>query len=214
MLSGLPALPLPQVRHSEEEQDVASIVDLEQLPAQFPTRRHDPAFWEMLGRVVATYGFLEEVLGKAIFSFSSTRHHEEHEIEGAFKKWLPTLVRALYDPLGGLISSYEKAVRDNQSATIANLDELTADLRKAAKLRNVLCHGPWRLPDENGASRPFFVNNKKEVFDTAIGIDWLAQVQRHVAELACAVVNTVTHMGWQFPGSKSPGEPIFERRRQ
>ena len=147
---------------------MASIVDLEQLPAQFPTDRHDPAFWEMLGRVVATYGFLEEMLGKAIFLFTATRNYEEHEIEEAYEKWLPTLERALYDPLGGLITSYEKAVRDNQSATIANLDELTADLRKAAKLRNVLCHGSWRLPDDNGASRPFFVNNKKEVFDEAI----------------------------------------------
>lgn len=190
---------------------MTAIVDLERLPEMFPTNRHDPAFWEMLGRTVATYGFLEETLAKAIFSFTATKPYSEDEIEAAFEAWIPTLERALYDPLGSLITTYEKVVRDHPSATITNLDELIHDLRKAAELRNVLCHGSWRLPDENGASRPFFVNQKKEVFDTAIDRPYLAQVQRHVAELACAVVNTVTHMGWQFPGSISPGEPIFER---
>jgi hypothetical protein len=45
------------------------IVDIENLPASFPTHRHSAAFWENLGRTVATFGFLEEVLGKAIFAF-------------------------------------------------------------------------------------------------------------------------------------------------
>ena len=35
-----------------------------------------PQFWEQLGRTVATYGFLEEVLGKAIFAFTATRNYE------------------------------------------------------------------------------------------------------------------------------------------
>ncbi|MCI0466534.1 MAG: hypothetical protein L0Y57_05950, partial [Beijerinckiaceae bacterium] len=42
-------------------------LDCDKLPAQFPTHLHPPAFWEALGRVVATFGFLEETLGKAIF---------------------------------------------------------------------------------------------------------------------------------------------------
>ena len=39
-------------------------VDLDRLPANFPTHRHEAEFWEALGRGVATFGFLEEVLGK------------------------------------------------------------------------------------------------------------------------------------------------------
>lgn len=190
---------------------MASIVDLERLPEMFPTTRHDPVFWEMLGRTVATYGFLEETLGKAIFSFTATKAYADDEIAEAYEKWLPTLERALYDPLGGLIVSYEKAVKDHPGATISNLDELASDLRKAAKLRNALCHGSWRLPDAAGASRLFYVTRQKEVFEDAVDLDYLRQVQRHVAELACAVINSVTHMGWQFPGSTSPGEPIFSR---
>lgn len=110
-----------------------------------------------------TFGFLEEMLGKAIFAFSATREYPEDELEAAFERWLPTLERALVDPLGSLIESYGKAVRDNQNAMIANLDDLLEDIRKAARVRNVLCHGSWRLPDARGRSVPFFVNRQKEV---------------------------------------------------
>jgi hypothetical protein len=185
-------------------------VDFDKLPAQFPTHLHPAAFWEALGRVVATFGFLEETLGKAIFSFTATRQYPETEIQAAYEKWLPTLQRALSDPLGGLIDSYGKAVRENPKATISNLEELIDHLRKASTIRNVLCHGSWnRRPDEQGRSQPWFINKRNEIFETPIDLAYLNQVHRHSAELACAVINTVTQMGYQFPGSNGPGNPIW-----
>ncbi len=185
-------------------------VDFDKLPVQFPTHLHPAEFWEALGRVVATFGFLEETLGKAIFSFTATRQYPEMEIQAAYERWLPTLQRALSDPLGGLIDSYGKAVRENPKATISNLDDLTDHLRKASTIRNVLCHGSWnRRPDNQGRSLPFFVNRNSEVFETPVDLAYLNQVQRHATELACAVISTVTQMGYQFPGSTGPGEPIW-----
>ena len=165
-------------------------------------------FWEKLGRAIATFGFLEEVLGKATFAFTATTRYGEDEIDVAFEKWLPTLENALIDPLGNLIDAYAKAVRGN-SAAIENLDELLDELRKASTIRNVLCHGSWRSPDGHGRSVPLFVNRKKMVFDTPVDIAFLEQTRQGVAELACAVFSTVTHMGWQFPGSKGPGKAVF-----
>lgn len=196
---------------SQEEPTTRFMVDLSNIPAQFPTHRHDALFWECLGRTVATFGFLEEALGKAIFSFTATRPYDEDEIDQAFERWLPTLERALTDPLGNLVDTYGKAVREHPAATIENLGDLLDDLRKASSIRNVLCHGSWRLPDKDGASKPFFVNRQNVVLDIAIDCQFLAQKQRHVAELACAVVNSVTYMGWQFPGSTGPGKPILSK---
>jgi hypothetical protein len=155
-------------------------VDFDKLPAQFPTHLHPAAFWEALGRVVATFGFLEETLGKAIFSFTATRQYPETEIQAAYEKWLPTLQRALSDPLGGLIDSYGKAMREYSKATITNLDELIDHLRKASTIRNVLCHGSWnRRPDEQGRSLPLFVNKNNEIFKTPSDLAFLVQVQQH-----------------------------------
>ena len=163
------------------------------------------------GRTIATFGFLEEVLGKAIFAFTATARYPESEVEAAFEKWLPTLERALIDQLAGLIDAYGKAVRNNSEATIKNLDDLLCELREASVIRNALCHGSWRTPDTDGKSLPLFVNRQKMVWDTPIDIPFLKQTQKAVAELACEVVTTVTHMGWQFPGARGPGKTIFEK---
>lgn len=186
-----------------------SVIDSASLPSLFPTHRHDSSFWEALGRSVATFGFLEEVLGKAIFVFTGTRPQHEDQIDEAYMKWLPTLERALSDPLGNLIDVYAASVRAHPDSTIANLEDLISDLKNAAVVRNVLCHGSWRTPNERGASIPFFVNRKMLVFNSEVDVAYLTQVQMHVADLSCAVVNSVTHMGWQFPGSSGPGKPIW-----
>ncbi len=185
-------------------------VDQNSLPDRYPTHRHDAAFWESLGRAVATFGFLEEILGKAIFSFTATRRYSEAEIQQAYIEWLPKLERALIDPLGNLIDSYAKAVRDNPDTEIGNLNNLLDDLRNASKIRNILCHGSWMLPDANGASIPFFMNRQKEIVDSAMDRESIDQLQRHAANLACAVINSVTQMGWQFPGSAGPGKTIWK----
>ena len=161
-----------------------------------------------LGRAVGTFGFLEEALGKAIFALSATKPYDPAEIEVAYEKWPRRLEKALTDPLGGLIGEYEKVVREDPDATNEDLDFLVCRLREASRIRNVLCHGSWQAPNYEGASRPLFVDKKLNVFDAAVDCAFLDQVQRHVAELSCAVVNSVTRMGRQFPGSSGPGRPI------
>jgi hypothetical protein len=185
-------------------------VDREELPLLFPTHLHPPEFWEALGRTIATFGFLEETLGKAIFAFTGTRRFAtQGEAEKAFTGWLPTLERALSDPLGGLIDMYGKAVKEHANASITNLGDLLEDLRMASTLRNVLCHGSWRQPDAAGCSVPLFVTKKMKIFDTGVDVAFLLRTRQHVAELAVSVMDTVTHMGWQFPGSNGPGKPIW-----
>lgn len=189
---------------------MSHIINIDALPEMYPTHRHEPVFWEGLGRAVATYGFLEETLGKAIFAFTATKPYSEQEVQAAINGWLPKLQHALSDQLWNLIELYEKSVRENQNASIENLDNLIEQLKEAAKIRNVICHGSWRTPNYDGTSVPFFVNRQQELFDTAIDVAWLSQLQMHVAELICAVINTVTHMGWQFPGGSGPGKVVLE----
>jgi thymidylate synthase len=178
-----------------------SYVDRSALPALFPTHRHSPQFWEQLGRTVATFGFLEEVLGKAIFAFTGTRIYSADEIEDAVKTWAPKLEKALQDQLNSLADSYGKAVKENQNAKVENVDELIKSIKDAANVRNILCHASWRSPDAEGKSLPFFVNRKNEVVETKMDIQYLRRIQGHATDLACAVIDTVTQMGWEFPGS-------------
>ena len=178
-------------------------IDPASVPLKFPTHRHQKEFWENLGRVVATFGFLEEVLGKAIFSFTATRPLEPSELDDAYQKWLTTLKKALTDPLGKLIGNYQKAVNEHPHASVQDFDTLINDLREASKIRNVLCHGSWRSPDSQGASRLFYIDKSLNEFCTPVDCAFLVQVQTHVAQLSCAIINSVTQMGWDFPGSRN-----------
>jgi hypothetical protein len=67
------SLPLPTSPAYEPAQPLTDIVCTTALPPSFPTQAHSPAFWEALGRAVATVGFLEETLGKAIFAYTGMR---------------------------------------------------------------------------------------------------------------------------------------------
>ncbi|MBL4617891.1 MAG: hypothetical protein JKY46_09350 [Robiginitomaculum sp.] len=191
----------------------AFAVDVNKLPDNWPTNFHNDEFWSALGRTIATFGALENTLAKAIASFSGTIKYEEDEVEQEYEKWKQKLEKALSDPLGSLISAFEKEVKNHPETCISNPHDLIADLRKAVKLRNVLCHGFWGKPDKDGKTIPSFYTRsqpekKLQVLDTPIDIEYLEQTRKHVVELICAVVTTVTSMGYQFPGSDGPGEPV------
>ena len=184
-------------------------VEQEQLPTDYPTHRHSGEFWEQLGRTVATYGFLEQVLGRAIFALTATRRYAQDELEKAYNNWLGQLERALSDPLGGLIDAYGNARRNYHKPPVSNFEQLVEDLRQAAQLRNVLCHGAWQVPDSNGKSLPLFIDRKQRIFATCIDAVYLQQVRAQVAGLICAVINSISSIGLQFPGSAGPGESIL-----
>lgn len=184
------------------------VIDRTKLPKAFPTHTHAPAFWECLGRAVATFGFLEQMLGKAIYRLSGSREAPESEADrkAALEEWMKKLEKALVDPLGPLIDRFGKEVREHPKSRFEtkSLDGLLTQLREAAKVRNVICHGSWQKPNERGASVPFFVNRRLEVFASEVDCAWLDQLQQHTAELVCEVTDAVTHMGVWFPGSKRP----------
>ncbi|MBP1123537.1 MULTISPECIES: hypothetical protein [Pseudomonas] len=185
-------------------------IDQGQLPTDYPTHRHLGEFWEQLGRTVATYGFLEQVLGRAIFALTATRRYAQDELEQAYSDWPGQLERALSDPLGGLIDAYGNALRNYHKLPVSNLDQLVDDLRQSAQLRNVLCHGAWQVPDANGKSVPLFVDRKQRIFATSIDVAYLQQVRAQVACLACEIINSIGSIGLQFPGSGGPGESILQ----
>ena len=147
---------------------IEHVIDRSALPSRYPTHAHEPKFWEALGRAVATFGFLEDVLSKAIFALTVTTRYKRSDIEMAYREWLPKMERALVDPLGSLVNEYEKAIRGHTDANVDYLDGLLKDLRNVLAVRNVICHGFWDVPNMQGATVPSFISRKKEVFATAI----------------------------------------------
>jgi len=198
-----PPLPTSTRKHA--------IIDRSALPPEFPTQRHPPELWEHLGRTVATFGFLEETLAKAIFAFTATTEYSDEEVQKALDKWPDQLERALSDTLYPLAEVYGKVVREHQGSVLQNVDELIEDIKKAADIRNAISHGSWHQPNAAGETALFFFNRKAEKFDDLIDVAYLKRVQVFVVDLICTVINSVTAMGWQFPGGAGPGEAIWTK---
>lgn len=189
-----------------------TIVDFEGLPKHFPTHRHTAEFWEKLGRAIATYSFLEEILKKAIFALEFTKTYEsEKERNLAYEEWKKKLSKNLTAQLFNLSDQFQKATANHQeycndTEEISKLVEL---IKNSSEIRNVLCHGSWSLPDDDDKSIPFFINKKLELFETGIDIPFLIQAQEHNMNLICEVMNWITIKGWKFPGWNNPGESII-----
>lgn len=91
------------------------IVDRDNLPKHYPTHRHTSTFWEGLGRTVATFSFLEDILKRAIFALSATRaYSSELELLTAYEKWNSKLETTLTDTLRKLSITYHTATQAHQ----------------------------------------------------------------------------------------------------
>ncbi len=180
-------------------------------PEQAATSRHPAEFWEHLGRAVATFGFLERVLAGAILAFTGMRPYNNNEnINAAYQAWGTQLEKAVTSTLNTLADMYAAAVKNHPASVISDIDDLVTKIKDAADVRNVLCHAFWDAPDESGKSMPFYIRQRGLViFETPIDVAYLRNVQLHTCELAAAVINTVTRMGWQFPGGSGPGVKIW-----
>ena len=64
------------------------VVDRARLPEDWPTNRGPSAFWEALGRTVATFSHLEDMMARAWFGLTATREFEDMgQAEAAFPRW-------------------------------------------------------------------------------------------------------------------------------
>jgi hypothetical protein len=85
---------------------MSSEIDRSRLNPQFPTQFHEAELWEQLGRTVAAFGFLEDVLVKAIFAFTGMREYKDEDVPKALDKWRKQLEAAITGTLWPLAEAY------------------------------------------------------------------------------------------------------------
>lgn len=87
-----------------QDEPERALIDREKLDDDYPTQLHSPEFWEHLGRAVATFGFLEEVLKRATLALTATRASPAETVEREFEKGFAglggTLTGRLWRPAG------------------------------------------------------------------------------------------------------------------
>lgn len=194
---------------SDEDKSGSFHINREKLDPNYPTHVLGTEFCEELGRTVATFGFIEDMLRKAIYGLTGAKQFDPEGDPSVFADWIKTLEKTLKDQLGGLIDAYGEALATNSKTKELDHAALLAKLKAAKDIRNVLCHASWGKPDDKGAIVPRFVNRSLLVFATPVDIAFLKSTRAELRHLICDILDSVTSVGYQFPGSGSPGEQAW-----
>lgn len=193
---------------STQNRVMAVIAELETKVEQAPI--HDPGkpLWEEIGRTVATFGMLEDLVPRALYILTGHQFIDDAEDERQqVEKWCATLVKSMSDTLGGLACSLEAAWKERDGCLNPESSDIVQEFRALAKVRNRVCHATYQeflTPDADvGQMNPPPQNPKldhqaREVY----AIDALQNTRVRVVAVVAAL-RTEVRVRYQagFPGA-------------
>lgn len=111
--------------------------NLEDMPV------HEPSslFWEEIGRTVATFGMLEDLLPRALYKITGHQAVDaDGDAEQQVKEWCAALIRNMSDTLGGLANTLETAWKDRDGQLHPENADIVKEIQALASVRNQVCH--------------------------------------------------------------------------
>lgn len=108
-----------------------------------------------LGRAVAAFGWLEEIIKRTIYSLDRARLAADLT-EPELKRWLHQIEELADDSMGPVIEQLNAALRRHPGIT--DRAEINDQLQQIKQQRNILCHASWRPGSAEGHWHPAFVN--------------------------------------------------------
>lgn len=194
------------------------VVDRARLPDNWPTNAGSPAFWEELGRTVAAFTHLEDMLARAFFGLTGSRPYANmEEASAAFPQWEEELEETLTDSLRALTAKLGKAFKDDERVPDEVADAFLARLNELRVWRNALCHGAWQgfAPDGSTSLRHFRkAPGGPELLENRLTVDDICSIRAETVALTVDVVDIVSALGVRFPGSALPGIDLAEHMRE
>ncbi len=190
------------------------VVDRARLPDDWPTNRGSPAFWEELGRTVAAFTHLEDMLARAHFGLTASREFADmEEARAAYPQWEKDLRASLTDNLGPLTSRLGKAFRDDDRVPDDVAGGFLARLDDLRVWRNALCHGAWQGFEADGSTslRHFRKGaDGPEALDSRLTVEDISSIRAETVALTVDAVDIVSAAGVRFPGTALPGADLTE----
>ena len=194
------------------------VVDRTRLPEEWPTNAGSPAFWEELGRTVAAFTHLEDMLARAFFGLTGSREFADmEEAEAAYPQWEKALKETLTDTLHALTAKLEKAFKDDDRVSDDIAEPFIARLKALRVWRNALCHGAWQgfAADGTTSLRHFRKTaDGPELLENNLTIDDISSIRAETIALTVDVVDIVSTLGIRFPGSALPGFDLAEHMKE
>lgn len=192
------------------------VVDRARLPEGWPTNHGEPAFWEELGRTVATFAHLEDVLARAHFALAgSIGFADFREARASYRKREKAFEQSLTDPLDRLAKKLERVFNDDERVPDDCAADVLARLDRLRTWRNALSHGAWQSFEDDGSITLRFFRRRKgddgpEQLNSRLTLEYIASIRAEVVHLTVDIVDIVSAAGVRFPGTELPGVDVAE----
>ena len=190
------------------------VVDRARLPEHWPTNRGSSAFWEALGRTIATFSHLEDMMARAWLGLTATREFESMEqAEAALPRWEKALKESPTDSLHALTKKLKNAFNDDDRVPDEVAGAFLARLEQVRVWRNALCHGVWQgFQEDNSVALRYFRRAEEgpERPDDRLNVETLSSIRDATVDLTAEHVGILSAAGVRFPGSTLPGAPVTD----
>lgn len=185
------------------------------VPKNWPTHKGEPKFWEELGRTVATFTTLEDILPRFYLAITGSRNNKEFSEEDV-KIWVAKLDKSLSDTLGGLIEKVREAFGDDERIEKEIKFEIITRLEGLKVWRNVLCHGAWVGFENDGSAQLRFFrklgDKETEQLCNSLSLRDVNGIRSEIVEVIIRMCEVANAIGVQLPGSNLPGIDLREQQ--
>ena len=151
-------------------------------------------FAAALGQCVASFGWLEEVIKRAIYALDRARLADDLTPE-ELQAWLTRIGGIADDSMGTLIDQLDAAMR--RYPGLRDRNRITDRLGEIRLYRNLLCHASWRPTEDKTTWHPAFVSSKGEVQDRPISLGDLDRIRAETVEIGTRVLRVMRATGEQ-----------------
>ena len=171
-----------------------------QVPDGWPTYELPADLCEELGRTIATFGFLEYVIKRAVLELSRPA---ETISDSVYKEWERSLEISATAAMKWLTGRLEELLEPDSRLSQERVTRIVEVIREKADLRNALCHGTWTQydPASGDATLQYFPRNDPRHSQFVLSRAILARVRYETAEVAREVMGAVK---WKVPGFPRP----------
>ena len=124
---------------------IAIIGELKTRVEETPIQDPSSPLWEQIGRTVATFGMLEDLLPRALYIITGHRridHEGDNKLQ--VSAWCAKLIKSMSDTLGGLAHSLEAAWYERDGELLPQSAEVVRELQELTTIRNRVCHAAYQ----------------------------------------------------------------------
>lgn len=159
----------------------------------------------MLGQCVANFGWLEEIIKRAIYALDRARLADDLT-QTELATWLDHIGQIADDSLGTLIDQLGAAIRRHPG--LRDRDAIIDRLADLRHYRNLLCHASWRPTERPGHWHPAFVAARGEINEGPMSVTDLDRVRQETVDLGAMVLQVMRATGvtGRWAGDDGPDE--------